>query len=164
MTISQALLRYAVGGPLLSILCLSLGDHGNALGRAFLHGLQDASVWILLIVMLPPMLGSIGAIIARHKRLRVRLAWSIAITIAIMIIIRSGSAQGFGIDALIVAGLAGLVSAAGWIIDAAATKWKESRRRPALFMAAALLTITGLTWIVTGAIDTYQKGPAPAHI
>lgn len=164
ITIPQALMRYALGGPLLAILCLSIGDFGNALGRAFLHGLQDLSVWLLPAVMLPPIVGSIGAMIARRRRLTVRLAYVIAITFAMVFVIRSMFVQDLRADNFMIAGLAGLVSIAGWLVDAAMTRWKRSRPRPPFLIAAALLTLAGLAWIGTGAIDTYREAPPPAYI
>lgn len=164
ITIPQALMRYALGGPLLAILCLSIGDFGNALGRAFLHGLQDLSVWLLPAVMLPPIVGSIGAMIARRRRLTVRLVYVIAITFAMVFVIRSMFVQDLRADNFMIAGLAGLVSIAGWLVDAAVTRWKRSRPRPPFLIAAALLTLAGLAWIGTGAIDTYREAPPPAYI
>lgn len=164
ITIPQALLRYALGGPLLAVLCLSIGDHGNALGRAFLHGLQDISVWIFPAVMIPPMVGSIGAVIGRRRSLAVRLVWAIAITIPVTIMVRSIFVQGFDAEDLVIAGLAGLLAASGWIVDAAMTRWRRSRPRPAVLIAAALLALAGLAWIGTGAIDTYREAPPPAYI
>ncbi|WP_298846134.1 hypothetical protein [uncultured Salinicola sp.] len=164
ITIPQALLRYALGGPLLAVLCLSIGDHGNALGRAFVHGLQDLSVWLLPAVMFPPVIGSIGAMMARRRRLPVRLAYTILITVVIVFAIRSIFVQDLRPDGLVIAGLAGLVSVTGWMVDAVVTRWKRSRPRPAALIASALLTLTGLAWIGTGAIDTYRKAPPPAYI
>ena len=164
ITIPQALLRYALGGPLFAVLCLSVGDYGNALGRAFVHGLQDLSVWLLPAVMFPSVVGSIGAMIARRRRLPVRLAYTILITFVIVFAIRSIFVQDLSPDGLVIAGLAGLVSVTGWMVDAVVTQWKRSRPRPAILIAAALLTLAGLAWIATGTIDTYREAPPPAYI
>lgn len=80
------------------------------IGRAFLHGLHDVSVWIIPALMLPPIIGPVGAIIARRRSLMVRLVWATTISISITFIIRSNFNHTFNMDGLVVAVLAGIAS------------------------------------------------------